>query len=260
MQIDWFTVIAQIINFLILVWLLKRFLYKPILSAIDDREKKIVGQIQDAENRKGDAKKEKELFEEKNKTFDEQKEQRVKESVDAIKAERRKRLDQVSDEAGGLREEHKKALLKMQDDMVREIAEKTQREVLQISRKTLLELASANLEEQTIAVFLEKLRAMKPEEILRFTQAFESGSDHVLVGTAFEISSGLQTQIRNEVDKVLRISAVYDFKVLPEIISGVTLSLKGYKLSWTVAAYLNELKTGVFEATKQSPEAVVEQK
>ena len=36
MLIDWFTVFAQAVNFLILVWLLKRFLYKPILHAIDD--------------------------------------------------------------------------------------------------------------------------------------------------------------------------------------------------------------------------------
>ena len=41
MPINWFTVVAQVINFLILVWLLKRFLYKPILHAIDEREKGI---------------------------------------------------------------------------------------------------------------------------------------------------------------------------------------------------------------------------
>jgi hypothetical protein len=43
MLIDWFTVGAQIVNFLILVWLLKHFLYKPILNAIDAREKRIAG-------------------------------------------------------------------------------------------------------------------------------------------------------------------------------------------------------------------------
>ena len=41
MTIDWFTVGAQIVNFIVLVWLLKRFLYKPVLAAIDAREKRI---------------------------------------------------------------------------------------------------------------------------------------------------------------------------------------------------------------------------
>ena len=48
MLIDWFTVGAQVLNFLILVWLLKRFLYKPILNAIDAREKRIAAELADA--------------------------------------------------------------------------------------------------------------------------------------------------------------------------------------------------------------------
>jgi len=45
MEINWFTVIAQIVNFLILVWLLKRFLYKPVLKAIAEREQKIASRL-----------------------------------------------------------------------------------------------------------------------------------------------------------------------------------------------------------------------
>ena len=55
MLIDWFTVGAQIVNFLILVWLLKRFLYKPILDAIDAREKRIAAELADADTKKAEA-------------------------------------------------------------------------------------------------------------------------------------------------------------------------------------------------------------
>ncbi len=55
MLIDWFTVVAQIVNFLILVWLLKRFLYKPILDALDAREKKIAKELADADLKKTEA-------------------------------------------------------------------------------------------------------------------------------------------------------------------------------------------------------------
>ena len=48
MLIDWFTVGAQALNFLILVWLMKHFLYKPILNAIDAREKLIATELADA--------------------------------------------------------------------------------------------------------------------------------------------------------------------------------------------------------------------
>ncbi|MFQ3186924.1 MAG: F-type H+-transporting ATPase subunit b, partial [Marinomonas primoryensis] len=52
MLIDWFTVIAQLINFLVLVWLLKRFLYRPILNAIDAREKRIADELADADEKR----------------------------------------------------------------------------------------------------------------------------------------------------------------------------------------------------------------
>ncbi len=52
MLIDWFTVGAQALNFVILVWLMKRFLYKPILDAIDAREKRIATELADAGRKK----------------------------------------------------------------------------------------------------------------------------------------------------------------------------------------------------------------
>ena len=65
MPIDWFTVAAQAINFLLLVWLMKRFLYKPVLRSIDSREKRIEEQLGDAKALKMEALKEKEEFQRK---------------------------------------------------------------------------------------------------------------------------------------------------------------------------------------------------
>ena len=72
MLIDWFTVGAQALNFLILVWLLKRFLYEPILRAIDAREKRIATELADADAKKAEAQKERDEFQQKNGEFDRQ--------------------------------------------------------------------------------------------------------------------------------------------------------------------------------------------
>ena len=66
MLIDWFTVAAQALNFLILVWLMKRYLYQPILNAIASREQLISGELKDADTKKAEAQKERENFEHKN--------------------------------------------------------------------------------------------------------------------------------------------------------------------------------------------------
>lgn len=88
--IDWFTVIAQVINFLILVWLLKRFLYKPILNAIDAREKRVADELANADTKKAEAEKEKEEFKHKNEEFDQQRSALLNKAKEDAKAERQR--------------------------------------------------------------------------------------------------------------------------------------------------------------------------
>ena len=102
MKIDWFTVIAQVINFLILAWLLKRFLYKPILKAVDEREKKIASQLKDAKAEKADAKKEQDDFKQKNEAFDQHKKELMDKAVADTKAERDKLMEEVRNDVNKL--------------------------------------------------------------------------------------------------------------------------------------------------------------
>jgi F-type H+-transporting ATPase subunit b len=94
---------AQIVNFLILVWLLKHFLYKPILDAIDAREKRIAAELADADTKKAEAEKERTDFEDKNKAFDEQRSALLGKAADEAKAERERLIDQAKKDAEGLR-------------------------------------------------------------------------------------------------------------------------------------------------------------
>ena len=82
MLIDWFTVVAQAFNFLILVWLLKRFLYKPIIDAIDAREKRIAAELADADAKKAEANKERDEFQHKNEEFDQQRDNLLNKAKD----------------------------------------------------------------------------------------------------------------------------------------------------------------------------------
>jgi len=72
MLIDWFTVGAQALNFIVLVWLLKRFLYKPVLSAIDAREQRIARASADADRQTNEVQKSRDELQVERKEFDDQ--------------------------------------------------------------------------------------------------------------------------------------------------------------------------------------------
>jgi F-type H+-transporting ATPase subunit b len=104
MLIDWFTVIAQAVNFLILVWLMKRFLYQPILKALDAREKRISAELADADAKEADAIKERDEFKHKNDEFDRQREAMLKKAAEEAASERSRLFDAARKEADNLRD------------------------------------------------------------------------------------------------------------------------------------------------------------
>ena len=90
MLIDWYTVGAQALNFVILVWLMKRYLYKPILHAIDAREKRIAAELADAAAKETEAHKERDEFQRKSDELDQQRAALLKKATDDANAERQR--------------------------------------------------------------------------------------------------------------------------------------------------------------------------
>src|SRR5580692_2862485 len=110
MLIDWFTVGAQVLNFLILAWLMKHFLYKPVLDAIGAREKLIATELADAAAKKAEAQKDRDEFQHKNEEFDQQRAVLLTKATDEAKAQRQRLLDAARQESDGARSKQQEAL------------------------------------------------------------------------------------------------------------------------------------------------------
>ena len=255
MKINWFTVIAQVINFLILVWLLRRFLYKPILKAIDDREKNIAAQLKDAEAKKAEAKKAQDEFRQKNEDFDKQKNELMSKAVAETGLERQRLIEAARTEANKLSSKLAEISKENQENMNREISQKTQQEVFAITRKALSDLASLSLEEQSVNVFIKRLDELKEEERKPFIAAFKANSNPVLVRSAFNLPPKQQDEIKSSVNKILGTESQFQFKTAPELISGIELSSNGYKLAWSISEYLNSLEKSISEMIKEKSKA-----
>jgi len=260
MQINWFTVIAQVINFLVLVWLLKRFLYKPILKAVEDREKKITSQVKDADHLKAEAKKEQDDFIKKNTDFDQQKKELMDKAVADANTQRQKLFDEVKDAANKLNTKLETASKEKQHTENLEIAKRTQTEVFAIARKALSELASVSLEELSVETFIKRMKDLKDEEKQKLIEAFKSDENTILVRSAFDLPVKQQDDISKAVDAVLETKTPLQFKTTPDIISGIELTINGYKLAWSFSEYLHSLEKNVSETTKEKTKAEQEKR
>jgi F-type H+-transporting ATPase subunit b len=256
MQINWFTVIAQIVNFLVLVWLMKRYLYKPILQAIDTREKKIAAELSDGKSKMIEADKEKDEYQKKNDAFDQQKKKMMDQATSDAEAERQKLLDAAKKEAAGVKQKLEEASKELQENLNEEISKRTQEEVFAITKKALSELASTNLEEQSVGVFIRNIKAITDRDKKQFVDAFHSVSAPVAVSSAFEIPEKEQKRVEKAIAGILGNDIKYEFKTDPKLISGIELATNGYKLSWSFSAYINSLEKSIAGKMSETHKAV----
>ncbi len=251
MLIDWFTVSAQLLNFLILVWLLKRFLYKPILHAIAAREKLIATKLADADANKSEAQKQREEFRLKNEQFDRQRTASLDKMTEEVNVERQRLLDAARQEADALSAKRQEALRKDAHNLNQTIASQTQQEVFAIARKALADLASTSLEERLGEVFIGRLRALEGKAKNSLAVALKTAAEPALVRSAFALPEEQRAAIQNALNETFSTEIQVRFETAPELISGIEFSTNGLKVAWSIADYIASLEEGVSALLKE---------
>ncbi len=245
MLFDWFTLVAQLVNFLVLVWLLKRYLYKPILSAIDEREKLIARQLHEAESSKVDANRELEDFQQKNNMLNQQRHELLNNAISEVNAERLKLLEQTRIEVESLRLRLQESLKIEQQNLGSEIIRRTRTEVFAIVRKTLEDLASANLENQIAGVFISRINGLNPDEKELLFSALNHTTGEVSVRSMFDVPLVQQAAIQKALKSNFNIATEIKFETAPQLVCGIELVTNGYKVSWTIEEYLKSLENHI---------------
>ena len=255
MLIDWFTVAAQALNFLILVGLMWRFLYKPILATIDAREKRIASELADADAKKGEAQKERDEFQHKNEELDQQRAALLSKATEEAKVAGQRLIEEARQAADALSAKRQQALENEAHSLNQAIRRRTQQEVFAITRKALADLATTSLEERLGEVFTRRLREMDGKAKAGFGDALRKASEPALVRSAFDLPAEQRAAIQNALNETFSADIHLRFETAPDLVSGIELATNGQKLAWSIADYLTLLEKGVVDLLKKEDEA-----
>ncbi len=268
MLIDWFTVAAQALNFLILLWLMKRYLYAPILKAVDAREQRIAAELKDAETKKSEAQKEREEFEHKNEAFDQQRAGLLTKATDEIAAQGREMLKTAREKADNWAAKRQEALRTQADGLSRAIEDSARNEVLALTRKALHELATTDLESSIAEIFMQRLRALDGQTKADLVAALKIASPAPTVSSALTLSKQQRDAIQAMLEGSFSLATPLMFVIRPDLICGIELSASGQLVSWNVDSYLLSLKKEIEriaservtqdDSDKSSPSATAE--
>jgi len=245
--IDWFTVIAQIINFLVLVYLLKRFLYKPIVKAMDEREERIAGRLKEAETREDEARHELERYQEKTKEIADRRDVLLNQMKEDVEAQRKALIDQARHQVEGVRTNWHEALEREKDAFLQDLRERTGRHTYAIARQALKDLADVDVEHQIIHVFVERLRSLDQEEQRALRESVGQSRQGVRVISAFEIPQDTCQEIADVLQAYASEPVELHFDTSTDVICGIELNANGHKIGWSLRDYLEGLETTLTE-------------
>jgi len=254
MLIDWFTVGAQALNFLILVWLMKRFLYKPVLDAIDEREKRIATELANADAKKAEAQKEHDEFQHKNTEFDQQRAALFSKATGEARAEGQRLLEEARKAAVDLSSKRQEALKNEEQTLHQAIRQRAQQEVFAIARKALRDLATVSLEERLGEVFTRRLREMNGKAKEALGAALKTAPHPAVVRSTFDLPAEQRAAIQNALNETFSAEVRTQFETAPGLIGGIELTTNGQKVGWSIADYLTSLEEGVDELLKRANE------
>ena len=242
MQIDWITVAAQIVNFLVLVWLLHRFLYQPIVRAMNDRENRIASRLREAAERKVEAEREADQYRSQREALEKEKQQLLAHAGE--EAENTKRL--LEDAARRDVEQRRKEWLHELDDekeqFLSDMRRRSAEHVLALARRALNELADSRLEEQVAAAFARQIEDIDPELRDRLVKASHAAGGKVIVKSRLELDAEAQRRMTRAVHKGISETAEVHYEPSEDTTSGIELRIGSQTLAWTFASYLDELE------------------
>lgn len=251
MNIDWFTFVAQIVNFLILVVLLRWLLYAPIMEAMQHREQKIADRWDDAQSKLTEANKKAALLDQKNAEFEagrdelmgevrreanEHRERLTREAREDVELKRTEWLDSLA-------REHAEAA----DDIRQQLGELA----TESARHTLIQLADADLEQLVTQKFIAKLEQLdeaRRDEIRVLLQAEPLGFQ---VQSAFEMSDDSRATLRRAIRQVFQHHGDVRFEQTSRLICGMQLDAGGYSIEWNADDFVRQVQLDFVEQSKR---------
>ena len=239
MELNWSTFVLEIINFLILVWLLSHFLYRPVMNVINNRRKEIQKKLDDADAVKNNAEGLKHNYEERLSDWEREKNTAMKQLQDEIAQERLRRLEQLRHELG--QERQKAGILnqrQMQDEK-RNLERQALQQGASFSSKLLTRLAGPDLETGLIDILLDDLDTLSSENRQLLIASYEKNNNRITISSAFPLTKENRHKIEQKLKSIIAKNISYTYQQETELIAGLRIRIG----AWLLQANLqDELK------------------
>jgi F-type H+-transporting ATPase subunit b len=250
MLIDWFTVVAQLINFAILLVALKFLLYDRIVKAMEDRRRSIHEERSAAQERERAADEKIDEVERERRELESRRAGILAEAREQAEERRRELLAEVERDVDEQERKWKENIWSRQNQLLGELTAKTGQRAVQISRQALADLADTELESEVVRRFLESVDDIEDDEDL--SRVLAADEEALTVTTAFELGDEERRRVRERVRELVADSdREVEWKVDPALIAGIIVRAGAHEFGWAIDGYLDGLREEVARVLRE---------
>ncbi len=242
MQIDWWTLALQAVNFTVLVWLLWRFLYKPVREVIEKRKQLAEQAFAEADQQKAEAEAAEQRFEEARAKLAQDRQEMLKKLHEDLEKERQKVLEDARGEADGLLETARQSIAKERATAVTEIREQAATLAVELASGVLRQIQPEAAGDAFLEQLAKQFEGLPAEERARLEQDLAVEGAALQVVTAAPLTPGEQGRWTERLAGKITEADKVRFATDPDILGGAELRFPHAVLRLTWADQLRKAK------------------
>jgi F-type H+-transporting ATPase subunit b len=242
-ELSWSTFVLELVNFVVLVWILKRFLYNPVLDIIARRRAKIEQELSAAAKMQTDAAELQQRYESRLADWDREREAGREVLASELEDERARRLNELAASIKQEREKQRVADERRQADVLRGVEATALRQGSRFAGRLLRAAAGPDVESRLVELLLSDLAKLPPERATAWRSGFAKASAPIVVTSAFPLPAEQRSRLESVLGALTDPQSEASYAENPELLAGIQITIG----AWVIAANLRDELVGFTE-------------
>ena len=247
MEFNTTTFILEILNFLILIWILQRLLYKPVLEMIAKRKQTIDQSLEETKKLRQDAEELRGQYESRQQLWQQEKAVAQAAFRQELEAERRVQIDQLNQELEQIREKEKIHSARQQEEFKQQIEKQALENGAHFAALLLCQAAGSELEQRLIMLFLDRSSNLKEKNNPFNTALNHQKPETVKITSAYPISDDLRRQLEQQISRLIFHPVSFHYSEDSALIAGIRLDIGAWVMHLNIEHELQGFAETAYE-------------
>lgn len=239
MELNWSTFVLEIINFLVLIWILKHFLYKPVLGVIARRRAGIEKTLADVKDIQANAEELKEKYEGRLTEWEHERQQAYKDMLNAIDEERISKTEELQTKLDQQGEKARVAEERRQEDARRKVEVTALDQAARFATRLLDHASGPDTEKRLVELVINELDSLPDQKIEKLRKNFGKTPGEIVVTSAFPLVNDQRQRLEKLLTDITGTNLSLRFEQKAELMAGLRITVGAWALG---ANIMDELK------------------